>query len=91
MTSIKTVAAALCVFAGLGLSSAAVADAAATNRDCVLKAKEYSDAVKAVPDSAVTGEVRMTVKNARTYCSVNMYDKGVALYQHAIDLLQAQK
>lgn len=73
------------VLAVCALSSSAFAEAESS--DCSRLSRQVAAALDANSDSPNIRAAQIEAGNGRTLCSANEYDKGVAHYQKALDLL----
>jgi hypothetical protein len=86
MTLMKHVALASVVI--VGLSFAASADAGdAKMIDCIHMAKQVSTAIDTAKPGDAAEQARSMARDARKFCSSNMYGRGVSLYTKALALL----
>lgn len=86
MSFVKHVALASALIAGFGLAVSANASEAKSS-DCVQMAKQVSAAIEAAQPGQTVDQARGLAKNARSFCSGNMYGRGVDLYSKALTLL----
>jgi hypothetical protein len=86
MSMFKHIAIASVLVAGLGFAATANAEEARLS-DCIQMAKQVSTAMEAAQPSQTTDQARNLARNARMYCTSNMYERGVALYSKALTLL----
>ncbi|MGB8602264.1 MAG: hypothetical protein WCD42_08725 [Rhizomicrobium sp.] len=84
--SFKTLTIATVLIAGFGFAvSASAGDAKLA--DCVHMAKQASTAMDTAQPGDSTDQAKDLVRNARSYCATSQYDRGVALYSKALNLL----
>ena len=86
MSFVKHVAIASILIGVLGFAVPANA-ADAKLSDCIQMAKQVSVAINSAQSSENTEQAKDMARNARTFCSANMYGRGVALYGKALTLL----
>ena len=73
-------------FAGLMVASAAYA-ADASLGDCVHMSKQVASAIDAAQPGKAKDDALILQRAGRDYCAVSMYEKGVAHYTKALELL----
>ncbi|MGC9952875.1 MAG: hypothetical protein ABSD21_01160 [Rhizomicrobium sp.] len=84
----KTVFAAA-AFTGLMFASAAYA-ADASIGDCVHLSRQVASAIDAAQSGKAKDDARAQQRFGREYCAFSMYEKGVAHYVKALELLGQQ-
>jgi hypothetical protein len=75
----------------LGVSAANAETVAANMGGCTHLAKEVRDAVDGNASSANLAEAQQEQGYGRDFCNNQLYDKGIMHYQHALELLGANK
>ena len=73
-------------FTGLMFASAAYAGDARLS-DCVHMSKQVATAVDAAQPGKAKDDARLLQRAGREFCAVSMYEKGVAHYAKALELL----
>lgn len=76
-------------FTGLMFATAAYA-ADARVGDCIQMAKQVATAIDTAQPGKVKDDARTQQHFGRDFCAVSMYDKGVAHYAKALELLGQQ-
>jgi cytochrome c-type biogenesis protein CcmH/NrfG len=82
-------ATALCLTLGTTVTLAAEASAPASFLSCITMAKKVKEALDANQQSPNADAARTAMSFGRDYCSNQRYDKGVASYARALQLLGA--
>ena len=77
---------AVAAFTGLMVASAAYA-ADANVGDCIHMSKQVASALDAAQPGKAVNDARAQQRFGRDFCAVSMYDKGVAHYAKALELL----
>ncbi|MGA7675980.1 MAG: hypothetical protein WCA78_13160 [Rhizomicrobium sp.] len=86
----KTAVFAAAAFTSLMFASAAYA-ADANIGDCVHMSKQVATAIDTAQPGKATDDARTQQRFGRDFCAVSMYDKGVAHYAKALQLLGQSK
>jgi hypothetical protein len=86
MTAVKNFAIASALIVGLGLAVGANAGEAKMS-DCIQLGKQFTTAIETAQPGETTDQARKLGAAARSYCSVDSYNRGVSLYQKALALL----
>ena len=82
----KKAAIAAAAFTGLMFASAAYA-ADANLGDCIHMSKQVASAVEAAQPGQAKDDARAQERFGHQYCAVSLYEKGVAHYTKALELL----
>ena len=86
----KKTAVVAAAFAGLMLSSTAYA-ADANIGDCARMSKQVATAIDAAQPGKTTDDARVEQRTGNDFCTYSMYEKGVAHYTKALQLLGQSK